>query len=92
MMIILGRECRDWCDETADLEIRQIDSLAEDDDAVVYTDGSVTQDHRLGWGFFVTVSGRISFEQVECIEHQHPVWEWRLRFSLHHWDSCPVHL
>lgn len=42
VIIILGRECRDCCDEMANLKIIQtIDNQAKHDDVVVYSDGYV---------------------------------------------------
>lgn len=44
VIITLGKECKKWCDERANLEIRHmIDSQGGDGDAVVYTNSSLMQ-------------------------------------------------
>lgn len=49
MIIKLGSECKEWCDEMTDLEIRQMtDFQGGDDDAVVCLGGFVMPDLRLG--------------------------------------------
>jgi ribonuclease HI len=64
VIITLGRECREWGNGKADLEIKQlIEDNAGDDDAIVYTDGSVRRGVKSGWGFSARIRGRIVAEQ-----------------------------
>jgi ribonuclease HI len=67
VIITLGRECREWGNGKADLEIKQlIDDNAGDDDAVIYTDGSVLRGLKSGWGFSARVRGKIVAERSEA--------------------------
>jgi ribonuclease HI len=67
VIITLGRECREWANGKADLEIKQlIDDNAGEDDAVIYTDGSVRRGVQSGWGYSARIRGRIIAEQSEA--------------------------
>ena len=67
VIITLGRECREWGNGKADLEIKQlVDENSGDDDAVIYTDGSVRRGVKSGWGFSARVKGKLIAEKCEA--------------------------
>ena len=59
VMITMGRERREHAACTTEAMIRElVDASAEENDPVIYTDGSVVRGVRSGWGFVVYIGNR----------------------------------
>ena len=59
VMITMGRERREHAACTTGAMIRElVDASAEENDPVIYTDGSVQGGVRSGWGFVVYIGNR----------------------------------
>ena len=66
----LGRECREWAPGAAHAEVESLiaDYCQEDDDCVIFTDGSVVRGTKSGWAFAARVKGAIIAEGSDATE------------------------
>ena len=65
----LGRQCREWADGETDRAVEAI--IAEhstDEDAVVFTDGSVQRGVKSGWAFTIRVNGETVAEGSGAVD------------------------
>ena len=64
----LGRQCREWKDGETDKAIEEIIAdNSREDDAVVFTDGSVQRGVKSGWAFTVRVNGTTVAEKSGAV-------------------------
>ena len=65
----LGRECRKWQEGETDKAIEDLISRnSNEEDAVVFTDGSVQRGVKSGWGFTVRMHGTIVAERSGAVD------------------------
>ena len=65
----LGRECREWGPGETDNAVETlINENSSENDAVVFTDGSVKRGEKSGWGYTVRVNGMVVAEGSGAVE------------------------
>ena len=65
----LGRECRDWAPGEADKAVEElIQQNSSEDDAIVFTDGSVKRGEKSGWAFTIRVNGATIAEDSGAVD------------------------
>ena len=65
----LGRECREWAPGETDKAVEDlIQQNSSEDDAVVFTDGSVKRGEKSGWAFTVRVKGETIAESSGAVD------------------------
>ena len=65
----LGRECREWAPGETDKAVEElIQQNSSEDDAVVFTDGSVKRGEKSGWAFTVRVKGETIAESSGAVD------------------------
>ena len=65
----LGRECREWAPGETDKAVEElIKQHSSDNDAIVFTDGSVKRGEKSGWAYTVRVKGETIAEGSGAVE------------------------
>ena len=65
----LGRECREWAPGETDKAVEElIQQNSSEDDAIVFTDGSVKRGEKSGWAFTVRVKGETIAESSGAVD------------------------
>ena len=65
----LGRECREWNPGEADKAVEElIQENSSDEDAIIFTDGSVKRGVKSGWAFTVRIKGEVVAEGSGAVD------------------------
>ena len=69
VIAILGRECREWNPVETNRAVKTlIEENSHENDAVVFTDGSVKRGEKSGWGYTVRVNDLVLAEGSGAVE------------------------